>query len=106
MPTPTAPPATHPDLQQTLHRGRSEGFAIAALALGVLSFIQLLGTEKALLAIILASLALRGMPSPRSRKQGWTAIALGAAYIAITAISLILFRDQLAELIALLRSLG
>lgn len=98
-------PATPPD-QQALQRGRSEGFAIAAVALGVLSFIQLLGTEKALLAIVLALLALRGLPSPRNRAQSRIAIALGVLYLAITAITLILFRDGLAELIELLQTLG
>lgn len=98
-------PAPSTDLD-ALRRGRSEGFAIAAVALGALSFIQLLGMEKALLAIVLAILALRGAQSPRARRQGWTAIALGAAYIAVTATALILFRDRFAELIRLLQSLG
>lgn len=87
-------------------RGRAEGFAIAALALGVLSFIQLLGMEKALLAIVLAVLALRAVPSPRSRMQGRIAIGLGVLYIAITLTALVLFRDRFAELIRLLQSLG
>ncbi len=99
------PPAPQSDLQ-TLRRGRSEGLAIAALALGVLSFIQLLGMEKALLAIVLGSLALRGTATARSRRQAWTALALGVAYLAVTASVLLLFQDRLAELIRLLQTLG
>lgn len=91
---------------QALRRGRGEGFAIAAVALGVLSFIQMLGMEKALLAILLGLLALRSAVTPRSRRQGWTAIALGAAYLAVTITTLIVFRDRLGELIRLLQSLG
>lgn len=92
--------------QQALRRGRSEGLAIAALALGVLSFIQLLGMEKALLAIVLGGLALRGTVTARSRRQAWTALALGAAYLVITVSVLLLFQDRLAELIRLLQTLG
>lgn len=89
-----------------LSRGRAEGFAISALALGALSFIQLLGTEKALLAIVLAILALRAAPSPRARIHSRIAIGLGLLYLAITLTALILFRDRFAELIRLLQSLG
>lgn len=92
--------------QQALRRGRSEGLAIAALALGVLSFIQLLGMEKALLAMVLGGLALRGAVTARSRRQAWTALALGAAYLVITVSVLLLFQDRLAELIRLLQTLG
>lgn len=86
--------------------GRAEGFAISALALGALSFIQLLGTEKALLAIVLAILALRAAPSPHSRTHSRIAIGLGVLYLVITLTALILFRDRFAELIRLLQSLG
>ena len=106
MPAPTDLSAAPPDLQHARERGRSEGFAIAAVALGVLSFIQLLGAEKALLAVVLGILALRGAASPRARTQGRIAIALGAIYLAVTATALVLFRDQFAELIRLLQTLG
>ncbi len=91
---------------QALARGRSEGLATAAVALGVLSFIQFLGAEKALLAIVLAVLALRGAGSRHSRIRGWVAIGLGSVYLAVTALTLIVFHDKLGELIQLLRSLG
>lgn len=87
-------------------RGRAEGFAISALSLGALSFIQLLGTEKALLAIVLAVLAMRAAPYPHSRTHSRIAIGLGVLYLVITLTALILFRDRFAELIRLLQSLG
>jgi hypothetical protein len=37
----------------TLIRGRREGFATAALALACISFVNLFGAEKALLALLL-----------------------------------------------------
>lgn len=99
-------PLTDSNDQHALRRGRSEGFAIAALALGALSFVQLLGMEKALLSIVLAVLALRGAVSARSRRHARVAIALGALYLLITATTLIVFRDRLGELVRLLQTLG
>lgn len=105
MPAPSTQTVS-PAEQQALRRGRSEGLATAAMALGVLSFIQLLGAEKALLAIVLGLIALRGVGSQASRRRGWVAIVLGAVYLVVTAVALLLFRDQFAELIRLLQSLG
>lgn len=89
-----------------LAQGRRQGLATAALALGVLSFIQLLGMEKALLAIGLAVLALRGASLPRTRGLAIAGLVLGGLYLAIAGVSLVLFRDKLTELIRLLQSLG
>ena len=44
-------------------RGRSEGMATAALALGAVAFLNLLGAEKGILAIVLAVLSLRSAPA-------------------------------------------
>ena len=41
-----------------LRTGRSEGMATAALALGAVAFLNLLGAEKGILAIVLAVLSL------------------------------------------------
>lgn len=38
---------------ELLRRGRREGLAMAAVALSIVSFVNLLGAEKALLAIVL-----------------------------------------------------
>lgn len=104
----TDAPAHSPDPSETrlLARGRCEGLATAAVALGVLSFIQLLGAEKALLAIALAVLALRGAWTQRARRLAVVALVLGGLYLVITAVSLVLFQDKLGELIRLLQSLG
>ena len=95
-----------PTIDQALQRGRSEGFATAAAALGAVSFFQLLGVEKALLAILLAVIALRGAPTLRARRRSWIALGLGGLYVAIAAATVILFPDKVAELAKLLQSLG
>jgi hypothetical protein len=99
------PRGTNQIESELLARGRSDGLATAALALGALSFIQLLGAEKAILAIVLALLALRG-PLQQGRGRAVAGIVLGTVYLGVTAVTLVLFRDQLAELIHLLQSLG
>lgn len=105
MAEPATPRASHMEVQ-ALERGRSEGFATAAIALGALSFIHLLGAEKAILAIVLAVLALRSAASKRSRARSWAAIGLSVGYLAIAAATLIIFHDKLGELIHLLQSLS
>ncbi|MCW2365839.1 hypothetical protein M2341_001286 [Sphingobium sp. B7D2B] len=46
---------------QTAHAlGRKEGLATAALAIGLLSFVNLLGAEKGLLALVLGVAGLSG----------------------------------------------
>jgi hypothetical protein len=91
---------------ELLIRGRKEGYATAALALSAVSFTHLLGAEKALLAIVLAVLALRGGRSSVARTRGWAAIALAGIYIVTVATVLVLFHDKLAQLIELLKDLG
>jgi len=101
MSTPTNPRA---DLQ-LIERGRREGYALAALVLSLVSFINLLGAEKSLLAIVLAVFALRG-GTPGVAKNARIAIGIAALQLVTIAIILLLFRDKFGELIQLLRQLG
>ena len=88
-----------------LRRGRSEGMATAAVAVGALAFLNLLGAEKGILAIVLGLLALRNAPPP-SQRRARVAIVLGAVQIATVVTVLVLFQDKLRQLIDLLRTLG
>jgi hypothetical protein len=88
-----------------LRRGRSEGMATAALALGAVAFLNLLGVEKGILAIVLAVLSLRNAPAgPRRRAR--IAMALGVVQLATVVTALVLFHDELRQLVELLRTLG
>jgi uncharacterized membrane protein len=91
---------------ELLRRGRREGMAMAALALSIVSFVNLLGAEKALLAIVLAVLALKGAQAGTTRLRGWLAIAFAGVYLATVATVLVLFHDKLGQLIELLKDLG
>ena len=87
-------------------RGRSQAYATAALVAGCVAFINLLGAEKALLAIVLGALALRGFLSRAGRTRAWVAIGLGVLQLIALIAALLIFRDNVARLILLLKDLG
>jgi hypothetical protein len=99
--------STHDDPRQAaLLQGRREGLATAALAAGCVAFINLLGAEKALLAMTLAGLALGGLPAGSARGRALAALGLSAVYIATLVTVLIFYHDKLAHLLRLLKDLG
>jgi hypothetical protein len=88
-----------------VQQGRREGFAIAALALSLVSFVHLLGAEKALLAIVLAVAAVRG-GAGLARRRGRIALAIAGVYLVTCIVSVVMLRDKFGELIGLLSELG
>lgn len=83
------------------------GLAVSALAVGLVAFLSLLGAEKAILAIVLGTLAARGsMPGALPRRLGAAAIALGMVFLLTALVLLTLFWDQAAEMIRLLQKLS
>jgi len=87
-------------------RGRSQAYATAALVAGCVAFINLLGAEKALLAIVFAALALRGSLSRAGRTRAWIAIGLGVLQPITLIAVLLIFHDKAARLFLLLKDLG
>lgn len=73
-------------------RGPINEFAIVSLTLGIISFFQLAGIEKALAAIIFGVLALKriAVPQDNSRGEGLAAagIVLGVIYAVIAGVFL------------------
>lgn len=98
------PPAAATEAARLL--GRREGLALAALATAAVAFLNLLGVEKALLAVTLAALALQGVAVGRVRDRAMTAIVLAAAYLVTVAVVAILYGNRLATLVSLLRDLA
>ncbi|MHC4407180.1 MAG: hypothetical protein ACYTG0_46805 [Planctomycetota bacterium] len=87
--------------------GRRVGFGISALALGLVSFLSLLGAEKAILAIVLGALAVRGSdPIPLSRRLGGVAIVLGVVFLLTMGVVLVVFWDRAVEFVRLLQQLS
>jgi hypothetical protein len=87
--------------------GRSAGLAVAALAVSVVAFISLLGIEKAVLALALAVLAIRGVGSGgRARRLAIAAIVIACIYAVTYIVVVALYHDRIGELIRMLHQLG
>ncbi len=87
--------------------GRRVGFGVSALALGLVTFLSLLGAEKAILAIALGALAVRGSASsPLSRRLGSAAIVLGVVFLLTVGVVLLVFWDRAVEFVRLLQQLS
>jgi hypothetical protein len=85
--------------------GQKYAYATAALMLGIASFVNLLGMEKAILAIIFARLALRSDPPPalkNRREWGQAGLVLGVLQVVLISVLIIIFRDELREVLHLL----
>ena len=88
--------------------GQKYAYATASLLVGIAAFVNLLGLERAFLAIAFAWLALKAAPTPRltaRRRWGQVGLALGVAMCALVPTALILFHDRLRDVIAALEKL-
>ena len=79
---------------------------MGALAVSCVAFVNMLGAEKALLAITLAVLALSGLAGGRRRGWAYGAIGLGVLYLGTLAVLIAIYHDKFAQLIRLLKDLG
>lgn len=85
--------------------GQKYAYATAALMLGIASFVNLLGMEKAILAIIFARLALKSEPAPalkNRREWGQAGLVLGVLQVVLISVLIIIFRNELREVLQLL----
>ncbi|MDB5676539.1 MAG: hypothetical protein JWM65_3521 [Sphingomonas bacterium] len=88
-------------------QGQRAGFSLAALAIAAMAFVNLLGFEKSLLALVIAGIALRGgVVDPRTRHWARLAIALAVGHWLVLTVVMGLYHQQLAQLIALLQRLS
>ena len=89
--------------------GQRYTLATLALAVALLSFLNLAGMEKAFLAIVLGWKALSLAPAPAlERRRGWArmAIGLGAAHLALVVTLVLLNLDRIPKLLEALRALS
>ena len=89
--------------------GQKYAYATAALMLGLASFINLLGMEKAILAIIFARLALKSDPPPllkNRRDWGHAGLVLGVLQVLIICTLVVIFRNELRDILELFMRLG
>ncbi len=87
--------------------GQRRAFATLALVIAALSFVNLAGLEKAVLAIVLGVRALSLAPAPAlDERRGWAATAamLGGVHIVLLVTIVLLNLDRLPELVEAVRA--
>ena len=95
--------------KNSLILGQKYAFATASLILGICSFVNLLGLEKPILAIIFGWLALRATPAPQlvqHRVWAKTGVVLGSIVLVVVPTLIILNLDRLREFVDVLSKLN
>lgn len=86
-------------VEAAYRRGRRTGLATAAFALAVIAYLNLLGIEKSLLAIVLAAMALKDSLLPAVlRTRTWIALGLAAVHTVTVVVIVVVFADKLSLL--------
>ena len=94
--------------RESLILGQKYAFATASLILGIFSFVNLLGLEKPILAIIFGFLALRSTPAPpltEHRVWAKAGVTLGTIVLIVIPTLIILNLHRLREFIDVLSKL-
>ena len=94
--------------RESLILGQKYAFATASLILGIFSFVNLLGLEKPILAIVFGWLALRTQPAPQlTQHRVWakTGVVLGTIVLIVVPTLIILNFHRLQEFIEVLSKL-
>lgn len=89
--------------------GQRYTLATLAVGLALLSFLNLAGLEKAVLAIALGLRALKTTPEPAlERRRGWAQFGIGLAVVhMVVLVSIVLFNlDRLPKLFEALRAIS
>ena len=89
--------------------GQRYTLATVALTVALLSFLNLAGLEKAVLAIVLGLRALGAAPGPPlEQRRGWArvGVGLGAAHVVLLATVILLNLHRLPRLFEVLRALS
>ncbi|HKR14966.1 MAG TPA: hypothetical protein VJT15_23075 [Pyrinomonadaceae bacterium] len=95
--------------KESLILGQKYAFATVSLILGICSFVNLLGLEKPILAVVFGWLALRAEPGPlltQHRVWAKTGVTLGTIILILVPVIIILNFDRLREFIDILSKLG
>jgi hypothetical protein len=95
--------------RESLILGQKYAFATASLILGICSFVNLLGLEKPILAIIFGWLALRTKPAPQlTEHRVWakTGVTLGTIILIVVPVLIILNFERLREFVEVLSKLN
>jgi hypothetical protein len=106
MADPVQPPPSDP-VHAAFQEGRRFGLATAALALSIVSFLNMFGLEKSILAIVLAILSRQGAVSAAAAwRRGRTALIVASVHIVTVVAVLILIRQKFGGLLNFLHKLS
>ena len=97
------------ETKQALILGQKYAFATISLVLGIFSFVNLLGLEKPILAIVFGWLALRATPGPSlNQHRAWAkgGMVLGAVILIAVPTLIIINFDRLREFVEILSRLN
>jgi hypothetical protein len=89
--------------------GQKYAYATVSMILGLASFVNLAGMEKAALAVVFAWMALRRTPLPALKQRRlWaqTGLALGGAVLVVVPTIIIIYFERLRDLLELIVRLG
>jgi len=89
--------------------GQKYAFATVSLVLGIFCFINLLGLEKPILAIVFGWLALRNTPEPKlTEHRIWAQVGmvLGSIILIVVPVLIIINFDRLREFVEILSRLN
>ena len=95
--------------KQALILGQKYAFATVSLVLGIFCFVNLLGLEKPILAIIFGWLALRSVPEPKlTAHRIWAkvGVVLGTIVLILIPVLIIINFDRLREFVEVLSKLN
>lgn len=95
--------------KRALILGQKYAFATASLILGVCCFVNLLGLEKPILAIVFGWLALRKTPEPKlTEHRIWAqvGIVMGSIILIVVPVLIIINFDRLREFVEILSRLN
>lgn len=90
------------DVKKSKNRKSIYPYAFFSLILGILSFIQLMGLERALAAVVFGVIALAGINKDKNlkgRKYAYWGIGLGILYLIILLIIIVYKRGELLWLL-------
>ena len=94
--------------KQSIVLGQKYAFATVSLVMGIACFVSFLGMEKAILAIVFASLALRGKPEPVLKEhRAWAkaGLVLGILPLVIVPVLLIVNFERVQQIIGVFSKL-
>jgi hypothetical protein len=96
------------ETRESLILGQKYAFATASLILGICSYVNLLGLEKPILALVFGWLALRAKPEPLLKEHRvWakTGVVLATIVLIVLPTIIILNLDRLREFVDILSKL-